>query len=71
VVNASISGDTARGGLARLPATFERHRPSIVVVERDLIQLDGIHPNEQAQPRLLEHLWPSLQPLLEASGPQV
>ncbi len=33
VVNASISGDTTAGGLARLPAALERHRPSIVLVE--------------------------------------
>lgn len=33
VVNASITGDTTRGGLARLPATLKRHEPSIVVLE--------------------------------------
>lgn len=33
VVNASISGDTTRGGLARLPAALEEHNPSIVVIE--------------------------------------
>ena len=33
VVNASISGDTTAGGLSRLPAELERHRPSIVVLE--------------------------------------
>jgi acyl-CoA thioesterase-1 len=33
VVNASISGDTTAGGLARLPRVLERHRPSIVIVE--------------------------------------
>ena len=32
VVNASISGDTTSGGLARLPAALERHSPSIVVI---------------------------------------
>lgn len=25
---------------------------------------DGIHPNAQAQPRLLDNIWPQLQPLL-------
>jgi len=33
VVNASISGDTSRGGLARLPRALDRHRPAIVVIE--------------------------------------
>lgn len=33
VVNASISGDTTAGGLARLARALERHRPAIVVVE--------------------------------------
>ncbi len=30
----------------------------------DLMQPDGLHPNEAAQPRLLEQVWPALQPLL-------
>ncbi|MCY1272513.1 Esterase TesA [compost metagenome] len=29
-----------------------------------LMQADGIHPNAQAQPRLLDNLWPVLKPLL-------
>lgn len=33
VVNASISGDTSRGGLSRLPAALQRYHPSIVVLE--------------------------------------
>lgn len=33
VVNASISGDTTDGGIARLPALLEKHRPRIVIVE--------------------------------------
>ncbi len=33
VVNASITGDTTRGGRARLPAALERHDPDIVVIE--------------------------------------
>ncbi|MEZ5579528.1 MAG: arylesterase [Candidatus Competibacteraceae bacterium] len=32
VVNASISGDTTSGGLSRLPAALELHRPAIVVL---------------------------------------
>jgi acyl-CoA thioesterase-1 len=33
VVNASVSGDTTAGGLARLPRLLERHSPEIVVIE--------------------------------------
>lgn len=33
VVNASVSGETTAGGLARLPALLERHRPQMVLVE--------------------------------------
>jgi acyl-CoA thioesterase-1 len=33
VVNASISGETTSGGLARLPQLLERWHPSIVVIE--------------------------------------
>jgi acyl-CoA thioesterase I len=33
VVNASVSGETTSGGLARLPALLARHHPDIVVVE--------------------------------------
>ncbi len=33
VVNASISGDTTAGGLARLPALLAQHKPGIVVLE--------------------------------------
>ena len=33
VVNASISGDTTSGGLARLPALLRQHQPTLVVIE--------------------------------------
>ncbi|WP_017939990.1 arylesterase [Zestomonas thermotolerans] len=33
VVNASISGDTSAGGLARLPALLDAHRPEVVIIE--------------------------------------
>lgn len=33
VVNASVSGETSSGGLARLPRALELHRPAIVVIE--------------------------------------
>lgn len=142
VVNASITGDTTRGGLSRLPATLERERPDVLIVElggndglrgfapqqtrenlrrmvemgrangarvlllgirlpenygrdyaekfhaiyrdladherislvpfflagvaetRTLMQADGIHPSVEAQPLILENVWPTLRPLL-------
>jgi len=33
VVNASISGDTSRGALARFPDALARHAPAVVVIE--------------------------------------
>jgi acyl-CoA thioesterase-1 len=33
VVNASISGNTTRSGLARLPAALKQHQPEIVIIE--------------------------------------
>lgn len=33
VVNASVSGETTAGGLARLPAVLETHEPAIVILE--------------------------------------
>jgi acyl-CoA thioesterase-1 len=33
VVNASVSGETTAGGLARLPRALEVHHPSIVILE--------------------------------------
>jgi acyl-CoA thioesterase-1 len=142
VVNASVSGETTAGGLARLPRALMLHQPKIVILElggndglralpiaqmranlvrmidlsaaagaevlllgmrmppnygpdfteqfrlcysevaRDkklrlvpfllndialfpnLMQADGIHPNELGQPKLLANVWPSLNPLL-------
>lgn len=38
------------------------------VLDPELMQDDGIHPTAAAQPRLLETVWPSLEPLLEREG---
>ena len=143
VVNASISGDTTRGGLARLESLLVEHAPAIVIVElggndglrglslketyhnlasivdtiiqhdsrvllvgirlppnygpaytqrfeaiyselaerfsvplvpfllegvalnSSLMQPDGIHPRRQAQPLLLDNVWPYLRPLIQ------
>ncbi|TXH93600.1 MAG: arylesterase [Pseudomonas sp.] len=142
VANASISGETSSGGLARLPALLAQHRPHLVIIElggndglrgqpvgqlqqnlarmveasraagaavlllgmrlppnygprytqsfartfetvaaqhqvplvpfllegvggvAGMIQADGIHPTAAAQARMLENVWPTLEPLL-------
>jgi acyl-CoA thioesterase-1 len=33
VVNASISGETSSGGVARLPRALQQHKPDIVILE--------------------------------------
>jgi acyl-CoA thioesterase-1 len=146
VVNASISGDTSRGGLSRLPALLKKHKPNVVIIELgandglrgiapdkmhanlkrmvklskqagarvlllgirlpanygpdfvqafhqvyfdvakaesvplvpfflegvalkpELMQEDGLHPNQQAQPVLWDNVRSGLKPILEASG---
>jgi acyl-CoA thioesterase-1 len=142
VVNASVTGETTAGGLARLPRALALHHPQVVILElggndglralpidqmrsnlgkmvdlsadsgakvlvlgmrippnygpeftekffavfadvaRDkkaplvpfllndialspnLMQSDGVHPNELGQPKLLDNVWPRLRPLL-------
>lgn len=142
VVNASISGDTSAGGLARLPTLLGEHRPDVVIIELGgndglrgqsplqlkqnlagmiaqsqqagaevlllgmrlppnygrryteafagvyaeladehdialvpfvlegvagvpgMMQGDGVHPTASAQSRLLDNVWPALEPLL-------
>ena len=36
-----------------------------VALDPQLMQADGIHPTAQAQPILLDNVWPVLQPLLK------
>ncbi len=38
-----------------------------VALEDRLMQPDGIHPNAEAQPQLLENLWPALQRVLQGA----
>ncbi|KTS77375.1 esterase [Pseudomonas oryzihabitans] len=47
VVNASISGDTTAGGLARLPQLLTAHRPEVVAIE--LGGNDGLRGQPLAQ----------------------
>jgi acyl-CoA thioesterase-1 len=36
-----------------------------VALDEALMQGDGIHPTAAAQPRLLDNVWPALEPLLQ------
>jgi acyl-CoA thioesterase-1 len=36
-----------------------------IAADRSLFQDDNIHPVAEAQPRLVEHVWPALDPLLK------
>ena len=49
VVNASISGDTSGGGLARLPTLLTEHEPDVVIIE--LGGNDGLRGQPPAQLR--------------------
>jgi acyl-CoA thioesterase-1 len=43
-----------------------------IAIDPELMQEDGIHPRAEAQPLLLDNIWPSLQPMLRtgaAAGP--
>jgi acyl-CoA thioesterase-1 len=35
----------------------------------DMFQADQLHPNQQAQPLLLDNVWPAVKPLLRTSSP--
>lgn len=35
-----------------------------VAEDWNMMQADGIHPNAEAQPKILEQVWPSIEPLL-------
>jgi acyl-CoA thioesterase I len=60
VVNASVSGETTAGGLARLPRALELHHPGIVVLE--LGGNDGLRALPIAQMRA------NLAQMLDLSG---
>ena len=35
-----------------------------VALDPELMQEDGLHPNAKGEPRILDNVWPYLQPLL-------
>lgn len=47
-------------GVAWIPFLLEG-----VALDEALMQGDGIHPTAEAQPRLLDNVWPALEPLLQ------
>jgi acyl-CoA thioesterase-1 len=66
VINASVSGETTEGGLARLPRALNLHRPAIVVLE--LGGNDGLRALPVAQMR--DNL-SRMAELAEAAGAKV
>lgn len=46
-------------GAALLPFLLEP-----IAMDREAFQADNLHPVAEAQPRLMEHVWPALAPLL-------
>jgi len=50
----------AARGTAFLPFLLEP-----IATDLGQFQADGLHPTAQAQPRVLDHLWPALEPLLD------
>jgi len=65
------------GFAAAYAAVAARHRAALVpflmqgIAETPaLMQADGLHPNELGQPKLLDNVWPRLQPMLRAGALQ-
>jgi len=56
----------AEAGIRLLPFTR-----SLLPLDEDLMQADGIHPTAKAQPLMLEALWPTLAPLLGVADTKV
>lgn len=59
----ALFGELARRHrIAHLPFLLER-----IAANRDHFQADGLHPTAQAQPLILDTVWPALLPLLRAT----
>lgn len=60
----AIYQDLARSQqVTRVPFLLEG-----VALNPELMQTDGLHPRANAQPRILDNVWPHLKPLLGASS---
>ena len=66
IINASISGETTAGGLARLPALLTQHQPALVVIE--LGGNDGLRGYPLS---LLKHNLTQLVSLSQTAGARV
>lgn len=80
LVGMQIPPNYGRGYAERFAATFAevaRERKAALVpflldgfaAQLDLFQADRIHPNERAQPRMLDNVWKALRPLLAQPAP--
>jgi len=56
---AMYSQVSEKTGAALVPFFMEK-----VALQPELMQSDGLHPNAEAQPLLLDTVWPQLEPLL-------
>lgn len=59
---AMYAGLASRYGTAFVPLLLEP-----IATDRAMFQDDNMHPTAAAQPLLLEHVWPALQPLLRTA----
>ena len=59
VVNASISGDTTKNGLARLPISLEQHKPDIIIM--------GLGSNDGLRGLSLELMKQNLEMMIDLS----
>ena len=41
-----------------------------IALDRNAFQDDNLHPTVEAQEKLLDHVWPALEPLLDRAGPR-
>ena len=55
-----VTGLSSRYRVALVPNMLEGFGE-----RRDLFQPDGIHPTAEAQPAILDRIWPALRPLLK------
>ena len=54
-----------RNAIALVPFLLES-----VALDDTLMQADGLHPNVNGQPILLDNVWPHLEPLLKKKRPK-
>jgi len=60
VVNASISGETTAGGLARFKPLLERHQPTIVIIElgaNDGLRGQSLRIMQQSIQKIIQQTW--------------